>query len=266
MCTVVILRRPGHDWPLLVAANRDELKSRPWRAPGRHWPDRPGVVAGVDELAGGSWLGLNDEGVIAGILNRVGSLGPAPGLRTRGELVLEALDHADAIEAAAALADLDARAYRSFNLFVADNRDAYWIRNRGEAAHGRVEVRPLPDGLSMLTAHDLSDPRSPRVRLHLPRFAAAEAPDPARGEWRSWEELLASRERLPGHDAESAMAIESAGEFGTTSSALIALPATERAKSAPVWRFAAGMPAPGAYRPVDGLGRDMAAIVSPGRA
>src|SRR3546814_3923115 len=70
--------------------------------------------------------------VVAAILNRRGSLGPAPGKRSRGELVLEALDHADALTAAEALAELDPRAYRSFNLVVADNRDAYWLCNRGE--------------------------------------------------------------------------------------------------------------------------------------
>ncbi len=30
MCTVVLLRRPEHEWPLLVAANRDERVSRAW--------------------------------------------------------------------------------------------------------------------------------------------------------------------------------------------------------------------------------------------
>ena len=94
MCTLVVLRRPGDDWPLILGANRDEMIARPWRPPGRHWPDRPEVVAGLDELAQGSWLGINDHGVVAGILNRFGTLGPAPGQRSRGELVLEALDHA----------------------------------------------------------------------------------------------------------------------------------------------------------------------------
>ena len=75
MCTLVILRRPDHAWPLLFAANRDEMLERPWRPPARHWPDRPDVVAGRDELAGGTWLGVNDHGVGAAVLNRIGSLG-----------------------------------------------------------------------------------------------------------------------------------------------------------------------------------------------
>ena len=84
MCTLVILRRPEHRWPVLIGANRDEMIDRPWDPPGRHWPDRPEVVAGLDRLAGGSWLGVNDWGVAAAILNRHGSLGPAPGQRSRG--------------------------------------------------------------------------------------------------------------------------------------------------------------------------------------
>jgi len=252
MCTVVFLRRPGHVWPLLLGANRDEMLSRPWKPPGRHWPDRPDVVAGLDELAGGSWLGMNDTGVVAGALNRPGSLGPAPGLRSRGELVLDALDHADAADAATALAALDGRAYRPFNLVVADNRDAFWLRNRGEGR--RVEAFPVPEGVSMLTARDLSDLASPRVRLYLPRFTAAPPPDPDTGDWRSWEDILSAREEIPGAGPDSALAIETDVGFGTSSSALIALPSVERTAVPPVWLFAAGLPRPGAWRPVDGVG------------
>src|SRR5688500_1521257 len=95
MCTLVLLRRPGAARPLVLAAHRDEMASRRARPPGRPWPDRAEVVAGADAQAGGSWLGLNDHGVAAGVLNRPGTLGPAAGKRSRGELVLEALDHAD---------------------------------------------------------------------------------------------------------------------------------------------------------------------------
>ena len=50
MCTVVILRRPGHDWPLILAANRDEMTGRPWLPPARHWSERAEVIAGQDGL------------------------------------------------------------------------------------------------------------------------------------------------------------------------------------------------------------------------
>src|SRR5258708_26982968 len=96
MCTLVILRRPGHVWPVIIAANRDEMIDRPWRAPDRHWPDRPEAVGGLDELAGGSWLAGNEHGVPAGILNRIDTLGPLAGRRTRGEPVPQAAHPRDA--------------------------------------------------------------------------------------------------------------------------------------------------------------------------
>src|ERR1700738_1134465 len=116
MCTLVILRRPGHRWPVLIGANRDEMIDRASKPPGRHWPDRPELVAGRDILAGGARVGGNEPGgAAAAVLTRHGSLGPAPDRRSRGELVLEALDHADAAAAARALADLDPEAYRHFH-------------------------------------------------------------------------------------------------------------------------------------------------------
>lgn len=239
MCSVIFLRRPGHDWPLILGANRDEMAERPWRPPARHWPDRA-IVAGLDELAGGTWLGINDAGVVAGVLNRPGTLGPAAGLRSRGELPLEALDHEDAADAAAALERLDGASWRPFNMFVADNRDAFWIRSLGNDRPDAVTVAEIPPGLSMLTAHDLNDTASKRIRFYRPRFAAASPPDLGRDDWTAWERLLMSDAHEPGGGPADAMRIVTPGGFGTTSSSLIALPAVARKRAAkPVWRFAA---------------------------
>lgn len=250
MCTVVILRRPTLDWPILFAANRDEMAARPWLPPGRHWADRPNVTAGLDELAGGTWLGLNDEGVVAGILNRRDSLGPDPNLRSRGELALEALDHADAVAAADALSHLDGFNYRSFNMVIADNRDAYWLRSLGPDGDGRVEVAELDEGLSMLTSRDLNDRDSPRIRRFLPRFEAAPAPDPEAGDWAGWEALLADQSYEVDAGPGEAMAITSDRGFGTLSSTLIALPAMGRDGVRPIMQFCAARPGEGRYESV----------------
>lgn len=251
MCTVVILRRPDHAWPVLLAANRDEMLDRPWDPPGRHWPDRPEVTAGRDRLAGGTWLGLNDHGVAACVLNRARSLGPAPGRRSRGELVLEALDHADAAAAADALAQIDPAAYRSFNLVVGDNHDVFWIRN--DETDG-VSLRPISPGLTMLAEGEADDPSSPRIARYRPLFETAPAPDPARGDWASWENLLASRAYAPDAGPTGALAIVYPGavdgrDFGTVSSSLLALPGKETGRK-PVWRFAPGLPGTVGYDPV----------------
>ena len=249
MCTVVILRRPGHAWPVILGANRDEMGSRPWRPPARHWPDRENVVAGLDELAGGTWMGLNDEGVVACILNRAGSLGPAQGKRSRGELVLDALDHADAANAAEALSHLDPAAYRTFNLLLVDNRDAFVLSHRDPAGSFPIEVTPVPEGVSMLTAHDLNDRASPRTARYRPLFAQALPPDPDRNDWSAWQALLASR-GPQGGDRREALNIATDFGFGTTSSSLLALPAMDRPDVLPIWRFAAGRPDEAPWEPV----------------
>jgi Transport and Golgi organisation 2 len=249
MCTVIVLVRPGHDWPLLMAANRDEMVGRPWDAPARHWPERPEVIAGRDRLAGGSWLGLNDHGVVACVLNRRGTLGPDPTKRTRGELVLEALDHADAVAAADALADLAAESYRGFHLVVADNRDAYWLKNEGD----HIAVAVLPAGFTMLTALDARNtPAHPRIARHLPRFEAAPAPDPATAAWSSWTDIMAAGPDATAEDAMTILPAQSGG-YGTVSSALIALPAQSSARIRPIFQFAAGRPGEAPYRPVEAV-------------
>jgi hypothetical protein len=246
MCSVIILSRPEHDWPIIIAANRDEMHERPWDPPARHWSDRPEVVAGRDVLAGGSWLGINDFGLVAGILNRRNTLGPQPGKRSRGELVLEALDHADAVMAAEALSHLDGRAYRPFNMVVADNRDAFWLRADGTA---RVQAHPIPAGLHMLTALELDDPASPRIAAFHPRFRTAATPAPEAGDWAAWQALLADPGGGTAGEEMPAMCFLRPDGFGMVSGSLIALPAIG-SEAKPHWLFAAGRPDQTAFMPV----------------
>lgn len=242
MCSLILLRRPEQDWPLLLAGNRDERRDRTWRPPARHWEDRPEVVAGLDELGGGSWLGLNDHGLVAVVMNREGSLGPAPGKRSRGELVLEALDHAEASQAAGALAELNPAAYRPFNLLVADPVEAYWLRHADEAGAEPIQARPVSSGLHMLAACEMDDLTVPRIRTYLPLFRDAPVPDPAEGDWGAWRALLSSRVHPQEAGPAGAMNVDLAGGFGTVCSHLIAIPRYPGPGSPARFLFAAGPP------------------------
>ncbi len=235
MCTVILALGQSAEWPLLLAANRDEMLARAWLPPGRHWAAQPDVVAGRDVLGGGTWLGLNDAGVVAAVLNRAGSLGPAEGKRSRGELALLALAHGSAAAAAARLAGLDGGAWRSFNLVVADRAGAVFLRGTGG---GAVTAEALSPGIHMVTAHDPDDAASPRVARHLPRFRAA--PLPAPPDWSGWTALLADA----GGPAGAALCVPAAGGFGTVTSSLVGLGARA------VFLTTAGPPGQAAFRPV----------------
>jgi len=249
MCTLVILWRPDHDWPLLLAGNRDEMAERAALAPGRHWPHRPEVVAGLDRVGGGSWLGINDHGVVAVVMNREGTLGPLPGKRSRGELVLEALDHAQAAEAVGALEQLNPDAYRSFNLFVGDPVSAHWIRHEAGERKAAVEVHEMPPGLHMLSARELDDPSLARMRTFLPRFRQAAVPSPERGEWGAWRHLLGIRAYSEVDGPYAAMNLDLPNGFRTRSSHFLALPRYPGAV-APLFLHADGAPDRAPFEPV----------------
>lgn len=250
MCTLVILLRPGHDWPLIAAANRDEMKDRPCKPPSRHWPDRPGIIGGIDLLAGGAWLGINDHGVFAAMLNRQGSLGPEAGFRSRGLLTLEALGHESAFAAAKAMANIDPASYRPFNLVIAGGALAFCAISKD----GEVKVDKLPPGLSMITAHERNDESSPRIRMYLPKFMEAKPPDPETNDWSSWTSLLASRQHSAGSGPEGAMNVVTDFGYGAVSSSLIALPASGDAfkpgGKKPILLHAEGPPGQAPYLPV----------------
>jgi hypothetical protein len=234
VCTVVALVRPNF---VLLAANRDERLDRPWDPPDAWWPDRPDVVAGRDRTAGGTWMGINRHGVVATVLNRPGTLGPAAGKRSRGELPLMALDHPTAARAAAAITELDASAWRGFNMVLADGTGAIFIRGVG---HGRPRAEALPAGVSMVTAHDPNDLNSPRTARHLARFEATEPTGP--DDWEAWLPILSDRS---GRSAEQINVLPRGG-FGTVCSSFVSLPAADR----PIWRFAAGPPGEAGFTPV----------------
>ncbi|HRL21351.1 MAG TPA: NRDE family protein [Alcaligenes sp.] len=119
MCIAYIALGVNTDWPLIIAANRDEFHARPALA-ARPWPNEPAILAGLDVRAGGTWLGLEREhGRLALLTNyREPLAAPEPGRRSRGELIPQFLR--ERRPPAAFLQELHAQDqhYAGFNLFV----------------------------------------------------------------------------------------------------------------------------------------------------
>lgn len=87
MCVLAMWLGRDPRAPLIVAANRDESFARPSAPPSEV---EPGIVAGRDLQAGGTWLGFNRHGLFVAVTNR-SSPARMGGALSRGLLALEAL-------------------------------------------------------------------------------------------------------------------------------------------------------------------------------
>lgn len=123
MCTLTLAWQVFDDAPVAVAANRDEALDRPADPPGAY-RESPLVIAPRDAEAGGTWIGVNDRGVFAGITNRWLD-DELAGERSRGLLVADVLEADSATEAAAVVErTTNEYEYDGFHLVVADEADA----------------------------------------------------------------------------------------------------------------------------------------------
>jgi uncharacterized protein with NRDE domain len=139
MCTLIFWYRAFDDFRLIVAANRDERLDRPSAPPSVRQLSRRRVLCPTDGLAGGTWLGVNDRRVFAAITNRSWNPKQAD-RRSRGELVIEALNHDDAASAAKTIAALNPQRENAFHLAIADEKTAHLLVCDGTTmTHRRLE-------------------------------------------------------------------------------------------------------------------------------
>ena len=142
MCLIVLSLGQHPDYPLVLAANRDEFHARPTKE-AHWWPDRPDVVGGRDLQAGGTWLALQNGGRFATVTNFRDAQAPSPKHRSRGHLVTGFLESdCSPIDY---LATIDEDAYAGFNLIVGTASELAYLSNREE---GTRELAPGTYGLS----------------------------------------------------------------------------------------------------------------------
>src|SRR6476620_3348239 len=124
MCLIVLGWQADERYRLRVAANRDECHGRR-AAPAAFWRDHPGVLAGRDLEAMGTWMGVSRSGRFAAVTNYRGAREPSAE-ESRGALVSRFL--ANGASAASYIGDVSARAsgYSGFNLLVCDREELWW--------------------------------------------------------------------------------------------------------------------------------------------
>jgi uncharacterized protein with NRDE domain len=115
MCILFVAVQQHKDYPLIIAANRDEFFARPTQA-SSFWHDSPLLLAGKDLQAGGSWMGINRSGRLAALTNIRDPLRINDEARTRGELVSQFLQNTQCPEEYTKDLKSTASHYNGYNL------------------------------------------------------------------------------------------------------------------------------------------------------
>jgi uncharacterized protein with NRDE domain len=155
VCLILAAWQVHPEFPLVIAANRDEFFERPTQ-PAERWPDLPAgspeVIAGRDLSAGGTWLGISRSGRFAALTNYRDSQVQRPDAPTRGSLVSGFLQGTQSPQSY--LADVAAigAQFNGFNLLVSDGRSMICYNN--------VERRNLilQPGIHGLSNHAMNTP------------------------------------------------------------------------------------------------------------
>lgn len=165
MCLILVAWRVHPDYPLVVAANRDEFFPRP-TAPAAFWNDAPQVLAGRDLEAGGTWMGITREGRFAALTNFRDPAQMRKDAPSRGRLVADFLTGSDEPQSyLKRIASYGSRC-NGYNLLVGNGESLWWASNMGG------EARKLEPGVYGVSNHLLDTPW-PKVGAGKTALAAA---------------------------------------------------------------------------------------------
>lgn len=151
MCLILVAWRVHPDYPMVVAANRDEFFARPTAAAG-FWKDAPQVLAGRDLEADGTWMGITRTGRFAALTNFRNPAQNLSGAPSRGKLVADFLTGNETPQAYLERVDSYGSQCNGYNLLVSDGAMLWWSSNMGG------EPRLLPSAVYGVSNHLLDTP------------------------------------------------------------------------------------------------------------
>ena len=144
MCILFIAKNRHPDFPLIIAANRDESHTRP-SCSMHYWQDQNNILAGRDLTKGGSWLGINTQGDFCAVTNFRTGRPVSETAKSRGELVQSYLSgQYNDIQYKQKLQD-DHKQYNPFNLVFGD------LDNLSVFSSEDGALKAMPDGYHSLS-------------------------------------------------------------------------------------------------------------------
>jgi uncharacterized protein with NRDE domain len=162
MCLIFLSFNQHPDYPLIIAANRDEFYDRPASSMGL-WPEYPNILAGKDLTGGGTWLGVTKSGHFAMLTNYRDMANLKANAPTRGKLVLDYL--AGEFDPSNYLLAIDASSslYNGYNIILGTLNDPWYYSNQNH------ELFRLGTGLYGLS-NALMDTKWPKVTVGKAKF------------------------------------------------------------------------------------------------
>lgn len=193
MCVLFVAYQQHDQFPLVIAANRDEAYARP-ALQAHYWEDEPQILAGRDVKLKGTWLGINQSGKFAALTNVRGQEVPVKEWKSRGWIVSDYLKSDLTAKQQILTLQRSKEDYPGYNVILADRHSLWYYSN--------IEDKPLqlPPGLYGISNHHLNTPW-PKVVRGKSMLKESLSPSVSRAalEEQLWE-LLASEYRAPDHE------------------------------------------------------------------
>ncbi|GAA6183259.1 NRDE family protein [Aliiglaciecola sp. NS0011-25] len=151
MCILFIAVEQHPEYPLIIAANRDEFHQRP-TVQSDFWQDHPSLLAGRDLEAGGTWMGMNKNGRLCALTNVRDPQKILNNAISRGHLVSEFLINQDSQQDYLAKLRDSKQQYNGYNLMFGEWNDLSVYNNHTD------NVSKLGPGVYGLSNADLNSP------------------------------------------------------------------------------------------------------------
>lgn len=244
MCLLVVGIRAHRNFPVYLAANREEEAKRKTTLP-KIVEDGRILVAGIDEREGGTWLGANQSNFVAAVTNRDEKGGPGK-KKSRGHLMLEVLRQ-DSFEKIQSVIRKTAKQHKPFNLFYGNLSVSYLTSWNGK----KLNTERLETGVHVIGRGNLDDRKNPKVKrafeLIEKKTETAMPPDVLPTDWRDlfFQLIQICKDHEPGKDLKETLCRHDK-PVRTVSSSLFAL--GNRGVNYSFFWHLTGNPCEGTYR------------------
>lgn len=149
MCLVLFAYQVHPQFPLIVAANRDEFYNRK-TAQASFWKDHPYIVGGRDLEQMGTWMGVTKQGRFSALTNYRNPQDVKKNKKSRGYLVRNYLTSNEETFAYLKNTQKEKKSYQGYNLIVGTPTSLWYYSNIED------KIRELVPGIYGLSNHLLN--------------------------------------------------------------------------------------------------------------